>query len=83
MRATREEALPGGEGREAFVRICSRCHALPDPRQRAAEEWPTVVERMRGHMDRMEVEGISDAEAERVVRYLQRAAEGAETGGGG
>lgn len=75
MQSAREETLPGGDGREAFVRICSRCHALPDPRQRAAEEWPAVVERMRGHMERMEVEGISDAEAGRVVRYLQGASE--------
>lgn len=73
MRGVREEALPEGDGREAFVRICSRCHALPDPRQRAAEEWPAVVERMRGHMERMDVEAISDAEADRVVRYLQGA----------
>lgn len=33
-----------------------------------------MVERMRAHMDAMEVEGISDAEARRIVRYLQRAA---------
>lgn len=76
MRGVREEALPGSEGREAFVRICSRCHALPDPLQRSSEEWPAVVERMRGHMDRMEVEGISDGEADRVVRYLQAASDG-------
>lgn len=75
MRGAPEEALPGGEGREAFVRICSRCHALPDPGQHAAEEWPAVVERMRGHMERMEVEAISDAEAGRVVRYLRAAAD--------
>lgn len=75
MRGAREEALPEAEGREAFVRICSRCHGLPDPRQREADEWPAVVERMRGHMERMEVEGISDDEAERVVRYLRAAAD--------
>lgn len=76
LQGAREETLPGGEGRDPFVRICSRCHALPDPRQRAAEEWPAVVERMRGHMDRMEVEDVSDAEADRVVRYLQAASDG-------
>lgn len=76
MRGAREESLPAGDGREAFVRVCSRCHALPDPRQRAAEEWPAVVERMWGHMERMEVEGITDAEADRIVRYLQDASDG-------
>lgn len=74
MPGARAEALPGGEGRETFGRVCSRCHALPDPAQHTAEEWPAVVERMRGHMQRMDVQGISDAEAERIVRYLQRAA---------
>lgn len=73
MSEARVEALPGGAGREVFARICSRCHALPDPGQHEPAAWPAVVERMRGHMDRMEVEAISDAEAERVVRYLQTA----------
>jgi len=74
MRGTRAEALPEGEGRDVFRRVCSRCHALPDPAQYTGEEWPEVVQRMRGHMERMEVRGISDREAERIVRYLKRAA---------
>lgn len=78
MRGARPEALPAGEGRETFRRLCSRCHALPDPSQHTAGEWPAVVRRMRGHMERMEVEGITDAEAERIVRYLQRAASGGD-----
>jgi cytochrome c5 len=73
MLGATDAALPDSPGRDAFARICSRCHALPDPRQHEADEWPAVVERMRGHMDRMEVEGISDAEADRVVRYLRAA----------
>lgn len=76
MRGTRAEALPEGEGREAFREVCSRCHALPDPAQHSSDEWPAVVRRMRGHMDRMEVRGISDGEAERIVRYLQRTSSG-------
>lgn len=76
MRGAREEDLPGGVGREEFTRICSRCHALPDPRQHDPEDWPAVVDRMRGHMDRMEVQAISDTEADRVVRYLQAASDG-------
>lgn len=74
MRGVRAGALPAGEGREAFERVCSRCHALPDPGQHTPAEWSAVMERMRGHMERMEVEEITDSEAERVVRYLQRAA---------
>ena len=75
--------LPAGEGREDFRRACSRCHALPDPGQHTPEEWPEVVERMRRNMERMDVEGISDTETRRVVRYLQRAAGEAEAGAGG
>jgi len=74
MRGTRAEALPSGDGREAFRRVCSRCHALPAPGQHTADQWPAVVERMRDNMDRMEISAISDADAERIVRYLQRAA---------
>jgi cytochrome c5 len=74
MRGARAEALPAGEGRETFGRVCSRCHALPDPAQHTPEEWPAVVARMRENTERMEVEGITDAEAERIVRYLQGAA---------
>lgn len=74
MRDAREEDLPDVEGRKAFARICSRCHALPDPGQHEPEAWPDVVKRMRGHMERMEVEEITDAEAERVIRYLRAAA---------
>lgn len=83
MPGAEPEALPAGEGREDFRRACSRCHALPDPGQHRPEEWPGVVERMRRNMERMDVEGISDAEARRVVRYLQRTARGAEVGTGG
>lgn len=79
LRGVREEALPGGDGRAAFVRICSRCHALPDPGQRPPEAWPDVVRRMRGHMARMEVAEISDAEADRIIRYLRAASAGGDS----
>jgi Dihaem cytochrome c len=34
-----------------FARTCSQCHALPDPRQHPAEQWPSVVARMQQHME--------------------------------
>lgn len=80
MPGAEPEALPAGEGREDFRRACSRCHALPDPGQHTPEEWPGVVERMRQTMERMDVERISDAEADRIVRYLRRAAGGSGAG---
>lgn len=38
------------EAGQMFVIACSQCHALPDPAQHTAREWPAVVERMKGHM---------------------------------
>lgn len=74
-------ALPAGEGAESFQASCSRCHALPDPKQHTPAEWPAVVKRMRQNMETMNVEPITDAEAEAITRYLERAAAGAAGGG--
>lgn len=38
------------EAGQMFSIACSQCHALPDPQRYTAQEWPAVVERMRGHM---------------------------------
>jgi len=29
-----------------FIRICTQCHDLPDPKLHTAEEWPMVVSQM-------------------------------------
>ena len=78
LSAIRPVELPDGDAevRALFRDRCSRCHALPDPAQHPPEEWPAVVERMRGNMDRMGVEGLSDAEAAAVVEYLEGASVG-------
>ena len=34
----------------AFSATCSQCHALPDPAQHTAAEWPAVVLRMQRNM---------------------------------
>lgn len=59
-----------------FARACSRCHALPDPEQHTAAQWPAVVQRMRGNMRKMHVSGIADAEAHDITAYLERSAGG-------
>jgi len=59
-----------------FARSCARCHALPDPRQHTAAEWPAVVARMRQNMEKMGVAPISDDEANRITEYLERRAGG-------
>lgn len=69
-------ALPAGEGADVFQTMCSRCHALPDPMQHTPAEWPGVVARMRQNMETMNVEPITDAEAQAIIRYLEGAAGG-------
>jgi cytochrome c5 len=64
--------LPEGAGREAFVETCGRCHALPDPRQHSAADWPTVVLRMGERMDQMKVTRAPQQQTQELVQYLQR-----------
>ena len=33
-----------------YAQTCTRCHALPNPRQHTGEQWPGVVARMEQHM---------------------------------
>ncbi len=55
---------------QLFQRKCTQCHALPDPKLHTASEWPNVIERMRGNIERMQKEAISNSEKEELVRYL-------------
>ncbi len=66
-------ALPEGPGRSTFSRMCSRCHALPDPRQHSTADWPTVVTRMEQHMDQMRVDRPSQGQVSEIILYLQEA----------
>lgn len=64
---------PRGAGAQAFVTACTACHALPDPRQYRAAQWPAVVAQMQvkaGIMGRADLtEVLADTE---VLAYLQR-----------
>ncbi|MFW6080143.1 MAG: c-type cytochrome [Gemmatimonadota bacterium] len=73
MDAIAAEALPPGpdDVRALFARSCSRCHALPDPGQHVAGEWPGIVARMRAFKRESGVADLPDAEAARIVEYLQ------------
>ncbi len=46
------DALPSPhtEGAMLFAATCTQCHALPDPKQHTAQQWPEVVARMRENM---------------------------------
>lgn len=65
--------LPAGAGREAFQLVCSRCHALPDPRNHSAQDWPTVFARMETNMTRMKVPPLQGTQTTDILLYLQRA----------
>ena len=63
--------LPSGVGREAFAQVCSRCHALPDPRVHSRADWPTVFARMEQNMVRMQVPPPTREQATDLLLYLQ------------
>lgn len=64
-------ALPAGRGRDDFSLICSRCHALPDPRVHSPEDWPTVFARMERNMERMKVPPPVGSQTTDILLYLQ------------
>ena len=66
--------LPAGPGRESFAQVCSRCHALPDPRVHSRADWPTVFARMEQNMVRMQVPPPSREQATDLLLYLQTVA---------
>jgi len=76
FRSTTVEALPESTHPDAalFARMCSRCHALPDPTQHTSPEWAAVVARMRQNMRAMGVREVTEAEASAIIAYVQRAA---------
>jgi cytochrome c2 len=63
--------LPAGAGKPAFERVCARCHELNDPRMHTAPDWPVVVMRMEQDAEKMKVSGISNADAQQIIGYLQ------------
>ena len=63
--------LPAGRGREAFEQICSRCHALPDPRVHSKADWAIVYARMERNMERMKVAPPTGQQTEDILYYLQ------------
>jgi cytochrome c5 len=63
--------LPPGAGRESFELVCSRCHALPDPRVHSAADWPAVFARMQQNMERMKVAPLTRSQTSDILLYLQ------------
>jgi len=57
----------------AFLQICAQCHALPDPKQHAPQEWPAVTARMNQNMQFMHKSVIQPKEEALTIQYLQHA----------
>ncbi len=58
------------EGR-AFQQYCSQCHAMPNPRQHNAVQWPAVVERMKNYMEVQQKQVPKDDQLNDIIRFLQ------------
>lgn len=73
MQGLSPEDLPKltGSGAEAFRQVCSGCHAVPDPGQHSAAEWPAVVERMARNMTALQRQVPEQAVLEQLVAFLQ------------
>jgi cytochrome c5 len=73
MRSVSPNILPSPESRGAafFKEFCSQCHAPPDPKLHTADEWPAVVEKMRGYMRAMDKKVITGDEEKEIWGYLQ------------
>lgn len=65
--------LPAGPGKELYVATCGRCHGLPDVRQHSAEDWVAIVRRMKGRMEGMLGQTLSQDEMQRIILYLETA----------
>jgi mono/diheme cytochrome c family protein len=63
--------LPAGRGRAEFAQVCSRCHALPDPRVHSSQDWLAVYLRMERNMERMKVSPPTQAQTGEILTYLQ------------
>lgn len=57
---------------QAFSTICAQCHARPDPEQHTAQEWPSVVVRMRGNMAAMGKIIPDETTTAEIIDFLRR-----------
>jgi len=55
-----------------FETTCSQCHAVPDPKQHTADEWPIVIQRMVVNMKQMEKPLPPQATLDAILGYLQK-----------
>jgi len=63
--------LESGAGR-LFEQTCSQCHALPDPRQHTATQWPGVIARMERNMRDARRELPGAQEIKNITAFLEQ-----------
>lgn len=70
-----DQALDNNPGAKLFQRDCSQCHALPSPLAHKANQWPSVVERMRTHLRQYGGRDLSEKETKAILDYLKEHAQ--------
>jgi len=55
-----------------FSSTCSRCHALPDPRQHTADQWPEVIARMEQNMRSSRLSVPDDSQIRQIQAFLEQ-----------
>lgn len=63
--------LDGPAGR-SFQATCAQCHALPDPAQHTAAQWPAVVARMQHNMAVMDRAIPDSVTLSKIMAFLKR-----------
>jgi len=61
---------------QSFQATCAQCHALPDPAQHTAAQWPGVVARMQHNMAVMGRPAPDPETLARIMAFLERHALG-------
>ena len=64
------ESLSHGEQLEQ--EFCIQCHAMPDPRQHTAQQWPYVVARMNNYMHYRRMPAPDTQQTNEIIRYLAK-----------
>jgi cytochrome c553 len=49
---------------------CIQCHQAPNPNQHSAADWPAVVTRMQGYMQRQQQHSLSKDQRRLIIDYL-------------
>ena len=74
LKSVTKENIPetDSKGAALFSGKCNRCHALPDPAQHTATEWPAIVSRMRQHLIQYKMNDLTDEQAKAISAYLEK-----------